>query len=278
MSNEELELKKTEGPDSDAVDHVEGQSPKDKPAPQKSNAVEEQAMQMGWRPKEEWDGDPDEFVDAKEFVSRQKFYDRIDSQNRKIKDLEKTLGVLTEHHKKVYETSYKQALVDLRAQKVKALEEGEYEKVAKIEEQIDETKEKAVIAQQALRQPQQQGPHPEFMAWVNENRWYAEDAQLRSEADRIGIAYAALYNDKPAEEIVKYVAKEIKRLHPDKFRNPNKDRASVVEGGAKSKPASKSASDYTLTEDEERTMKTFIRQGIMTKDEYIKELQRVKGI
>jgi hypothetical protein len=33
-----------------------------------------------------------------------------------------------------------------------------------------------------------------------------------------------------------------------------------------------------MTEDEKKVMNTFVRQGIMSKDEYIKELKASKGV
>ena len=33
-----------------------------------------------------------------------------------------------------------------------------------------------------------------------------------------------------------------------------------------------------MTEEEKRVMNTFIRQGIMTKDDYISELKKTKGV
>ena len=82
------------------------------------------------------------------------------------------------------------------------------------------------------------------------------------------------------DQVLKYVEGRVRKLYPDKFRNPNKDRPSAVEGRA-STTASKSKEDdnssYPLTDDERRVMMSFVRQGIMTKDEYIKDLKRVKG-
>lgn len=260
-----------ESPDNDNTDNSGLERPSDK-----ISALEEQALAMGWRSKEHWEGDPDEFVDAKEFVQRQKFYDRIETQSKKIKDLEKSLNMLSEHHKKVYETSYKKALEDLKAERLDALEAGEYRKAAEIEDRIDEVKREAEVTKTVATTPKSE-PDPGFVRWVSANQWYVTDLTLRNEADRIGIAYAAIYKDKPADEIVEYVAKEIRRLHPEKFRNPNKDRASVVEGSSSKNKPTKSV-DIDLTEEEERAMKTFIRQGIMTKDDYMKEIKRVKGL
>ena len=41
--------------------------------------IEQKAIQMGWRPKEQFEGDEEEFIDAKEFVRRQPLFDRIEN-------------------------------------------------------------------------------------------------------------------------------------------------------------------------------------------------------
>ena len=47
--------------------------------------IEEKAIQMGWRPKDQFEGDEEEFIDAKEFVRRQPLFDRIENQNKQLK-------------------------------------------------------------------------------------------------------------------------------------------------------------------------------------------------
>ena len=39
-----------------------------------TNPYEGQAREMGWRPKDEWEGEPEKWRDAKEFVERGELY------------------------------------------------------------------------------------------------------------------------------------------------------------------------------------------------------------
>ena len=81
--------------------------------------------------------------------------------------------------------------------------------------------------------------------------------------------------------MLKYVEGRIKKLYPETFSNPNKTRPSAVEGStstpASRKPNEEDDANYPLSDDERRVMMTFVRQGIMTKQEYIRDLKRVKG-
>jgi len=47
-----------------------------------------QARESGWKPKDEWDGDPTEWVSAEEFNRRGEYLRKIHNQNRKIKQLD----------------------------------------------------------------------------------------------------------------------------------------------------------------------------------------------
>ena len=77
--------------------------------------IEEKALEMGWRPQEEWDGEPEDFIDAKEFVRRQPLFDKIEQTTKALKDLKKGHEALIQHHLKVKETEYNRALETLKA-------------------------------------------------------------------------------------------------------------------------------------------------------------------
>ena len=65
------------------------------------------------------------------------------------------------------------------------------------------------------------------------------------------------------------------RMYPEKFKGQG-TKTSTVEGTTTSRPVK--SDSFKLTEDEERVMKTFVRSGVMTKEEYIADLKRVKGV
>lgn len=79
--------------------------------------------------------------------------------------------------------------------------------------------------------------------------------------------------------MLKYVKTRIKTLYPERFQNPNRSRPSSVEGSSTASTRNSESRDtFMLTDDEKRAMNTFVRQGVMTKEEYIKEIKRVKGV
>ena len=100
---------------------IQGEAPE---ASQQPNAVESKAKDMGWRPLEDFDGNPDEFIDAGEFVRRKPLFDKIETTTKQLKNVSKSLDYLKEHYQKVKETEYNRAIADLNAQRKTAKKEG----------------------------------------------------------------------------------------------------------------------------------------------------------
>ena len=109
------------------------------------SAIEQRAMEQGWRPKEEFQGDPEAFIDAPEFVRRGELFSKIEVTTRELKQVRQALDALKDHHSKVKETEYKRALASLEAARKQALVEGEHERFFALEEKIEEIKTDACI-------------------------------------------------------------------------------------------------------------------------------------
>lgn len=232
------------------------------------------AMDQGWKPKDQLE-EGKEFISADEFIRRGELFSKIDVLGKELKDTKKALKMLTEHHSQVRDTEFNRALTYLKQQKKDALIEGDADKVVELDDQIAEVKAKRQVEQQQQRQESAQ-PDPRFLQWVDKNAWYVQDNELRAFADEVGVSHSKLNPGKDPEDVLKYVAERVRKAFPEKFTNPNRARTSPVEGRTQSKPASKS-DDFELTDDEKRVMHTFVRQGVMTAEEYKAELKRVKG-
>ena len=272
-----------EGENQTAVEEVvteEGSDAGQKEVTQKEpSAVEKRALEMGWRPKDSFDGEEDDFIDAQEFVRRKPLFEKIDNVGKELKETRKALKALQVHHQLVKETEYQNALAALKTEKKAALEAGDADRLIEIDDKIADEKANQLISK---RQEQQQvnTPHPNFVQWVGKNPWYKENAELRSVADQVGTAYAGNNPDKDPDEVLKYVESRIKKLYPETFSNPNKTRPSAVEGSTSTSGSRKpkdDINDYPLTDDERKVMMTFVRQGVMTKEQYITDLKQVKG-
>jgi len=237
---------------------------------------EVKAREQGWRPKEEWEGEPEKWRDAKEFVERGELYGKIDTLGRDLKETRKALKMLQEHHSKVKETEFNNAVKELKALQKQHLETGDAESYIEATELLTdlkaEQKAREVISANTPKQPD-----PRFTSWVDENKWYQSDSSMRKYADAIGLGYAQQNPGIDPTDVLEYVTQEVKARFKDKFENPNRNKPSAVEGNgthANTKPKS----EFQMTEDERKTMNTFLRLGLVDKDTYIAQLKAMKGV
>jgi hypothetical protein len=239
-------------------------------------SIEKVARKMGWKPKDEYEkqnGDPDKWVDAQSYLERSPvFYDKNRKLTRRIRELEGTVASLTDHYRKVEQNAYTRAMEDLKRAKVQALEEGNHAKVVEIDDQI------AKIKPTPQQNQGPRGPDPAFRDWVDRNPWYIEDEEMAEKADAIGTRYAGLHPEAEPEEVFEYAEKRIKTLYADRFKNPNRERASPVEGARSNKAMSRKVQWRDLPEHFQKAGEKFARQGIMTKEQYIDDLVKIGEI
>lgn len=224
------------------------------------NEIEQQAIEHGWNP----DGvEGKRNLSAEEFMDRQPLYDDIRSLKKQYRKLQEGYEALTEHHKHVKEKERAKLIQQLKAAKKAALENDNYDAVVEIDDRIAEAK----VA------PEDNATNPTFEEWVDNNEWYHQDDEMRQYADMVGTGYYQQHPNKNVKEVYDYVAKEVKSRFPEKFGNQNRSKPTPVEGaskGSRSTPRSKySAKD--LPDDARQIMKTIVRTGAMTEEQYLKE-------
>ena len=236
---------------------------------------EELARSQGWVAKEEWTGDPEKWRPAREFNERGELFGKIDNMGRELKETRKALKMLQEHHSKVKETEYNSALKELKSLQKKHLEEGNSDGYLETTELLTDLKAEQK-AREVVSANTPQPVDPRFVAWAQENNWYEKDAELREYADTIGLGYAQKNRSADPVEVLQYVTAQVKKTFKDKFVNPKREKPNSVEGTSSVSGTGKGSLE--LSDDEKRVMNTFIRQGIMSKDEYLSELRKMKGI
>lgn len=237
--------------------------------------IEDRAKEQGWRPKEEYSGDPDKWVSAETFVAKGELIERIESLGKELKNTKKAMTLLQEHHTKVKETEFAKAVDYLKSQKKAAYEAGDVDAILELDDKLAEVRETQKAQKLKQEEKQEEEVHPEFTSWVSKNKWYSSDTELRDEADALGLAYAKRTGKQPGEVLV-YVEEQIKKLHPDKFSNPNRSKPSTVEGGGSAGVVRKTT-EVELSDEERQVMMTFVRSGIMTKEQYIEDLKALRG-
>lgn len=239
-------------------------------------AVELEAMEQGWRPKDEYQGDPDRFIEAGEFVRRGELFAKIDHQNKEMKQMRATMENFARHHANVEKAAYDRAIKDLKAQRKAALAEGDVDRFDELDNQIDTVTEERDQFIEKQRSVPQAVPevNPAFSEWVSKNPWYSKDPLLQGAADRFGTQLAK--QGVPPLEVLKQVEKKIKEEFPHKFSNPNRERPSAVEVPTPRGGSQKSR--FAPTEEQKRIGQSFVRAGAFKDiNEYYAELQKMEG-
>lgn len=272
MSTENLEQQPNAGTPIPGEQQQSGQQQQNQEQHQET-PDEIQARSQGWVSKEEWTGDPDKWKPAKEFNERGELFGKIDSMGKELKETKKALKMLQEHHTKVKETEYNRAITELRALQKKHLEEGNSDGYLETTELLTDLKAEQKAREVAAEVVPNQ-PDPRFVEWVNKNGWYSQNAEMRQYADAVGLGYAQANPGVEPEDVLKYVTEQVRGRFRERFINPNRQKPSTVEGSNTGQPRKET---FELTDDEKKVMHTFVRAGVMSKEEYINEVKKLRG-
>lgn len=228
------------------------------------------AKSKGWKPLEEFDGDPDEWVDAKEFIKRSPLYDRLKQQGKKLKEQDKALHDMAGHIDKVAEASYKRAINDLQREKKEAISVADSDRVEEIDKEIDQIRGEMVPAKPAVPEVA-----PAIQEWIAkpENKWFNESKEMATFAVNYQQYLFSVDPTLDVEESLKKVEKAVKKEFPDKFTNPARSSAAAVETSVAAVSTGKKVFSFKDLNDEQRSVASRMeRLGIMSKDEYVKQL------
>lgn len=143
--------------------------------------AEERAINDGWRPEDEWEGEPDDFVDAKAFNFRGELMARISQQGKKLSKVEADNATLSQMVRKANEITQKmtaaavdKATRELKMEKIEAVRDGDAERVVELDDQLDDMKtaKAELITEQEAVQPEIVAPDfakltPQQRTWVD---------------------------------------------------------------------------------------------------------------
>ncbi len=239
--------------------------------------TELQAMEEGWVPQDKYNGDPEQFKSAKEFLRDGQFFKKIELQNKTIKQLEKTILDFKEHHENTLaaekKLQFENALTYLKQQKKEALREGDADAVIAFDDKIELLREEKQKLERQIVQEQAADDkatelHPELAAWIDKNPWYKTNPGMRDFADALGVKLAK--QGLAPDQALKQVEKAVREEFPHRFRNANRDKPSAVEGTQQ-----RTTTGVKLTAQETEIMKRFIRAGFFKNEsEYIAEVKK----
>lgn len=245
--------------------------------------AEQEARQFGWVAKEEFQGNPDEWRDADTFLKRgreingflRKDLDKIKGQlsakEVELNELRSAMDEFKQFTRQNIEREYKAKLDILKAEKKQAISEGDGDKVIEIDDAIDSLKDEA--AKQVLKPVNDTSTQQKILnAWLDENPVFA-DPEVMDLVDTLAPGIKAKNPTLVGRDFLEKVAEQVKKLVPSKF-DTNSNRPSAVSSSSDSgagRTGGKKKSYADLPSEAKAACDKFVKQGLMTQAEYIKE-------
>lgn len=242
MENTELVQNAVEN----AIETVESNLDQASDLPVDDGGFEEDARSMGWQEREKFRGNPEDWVDAKTFVSRGKTFlpflkkenQRLETEVSYLKNEVKDIRESANEYRRFLEEAHQRRLQNevlmLRRAKVKAQEDQDFSRADQIDVKINELSRVQAQPVEAAQPPLPPETITAFQGWLNENKWYEADTTLREVANSIGAELrntTSLTND----SFFDAVGRRVKQLYPEKFPQ-RRIPGQMVEGSSRHRP------------------------------------------
>lgn len=235
---------------------------------------EAEARLRGWKPLDEFKGDPAKHVDAQTFVQRADeimpiLRNENKSLKREIDDLKKMVRRVTQSE----QAAYQNALADLKARQEAAVESGDIEEHRAIDKQIDKLRENIQADTPGLVGGED--PAEQFDAFREANPWYDKanlasaseiEIEARLLADRTAEKFArqGLDNELTPSEFFAKVAEVVEAKFPLlKAKQPRPKPQSAVEGVTPRGTGGKAKTGASLPPEAKMQATRFYNQGII---------------
>lgn len=183
----------------------------------KLSKYEAEAVAKGWKPKEEFSGDLEEFRPAKEWLERGELLDTIHSQNREVKALKETVDHLATVSKKVEEHTRARTIAELEARHRDAVEIGDIEVATRVAQDMVKVHSEPLVTTKhgPTLAPETEDFLRRHSEWFNQST--AENAAMAAFAVRRESEIAVAHPGTPLKEILKLVEGDVKKTFPHKF-------------------------------------------------------------
>jgi len=245
---------------------------------------EAKARELGWRGKEEFKGNPAEWVEAEAYYEKGQHVlpivkSQLKSEKALTAKLAQEIAVIKQDALRVKEFVERQAsreqgelkaeIAALKQAKITAIQDGDGAKVVEIDERLDQVK----IAQQAADKPiapatpAPVAPDPAFEEWVSNNKWYKSKPALTGWANARAFELEA--GGKSLDDVLEIVGREVRQLFPDQFGDKSLERPSAQRGGGTSKPAAANSYEAMPAEDRQ-TCDRMVKAYGFKKEDYVK--------
>ncbi len=250
VAKEQLEVEETE-----QVENKEQDQPK---------TAEDVARSGGWKPQDEWEGDPAEWRSAEVFNERGEWIDRHKKQQKQIDEMQSTFNTRMDNANKLHQQQIELQKADLIRKRDDAIDLADKGAANGYQDDIDKlnTQPTAVDGQSTLD------------SWNSSNPWILQNNPKAAYAKQQFGMYQG--QGMSSDAALSNMENDVNREFPD--INPGRERQPTSEGG--SRPGNKrGASKMTwseLTNDELKYYRA-MPEAWKSKAEYLQAVQDTKG-
>lgn len=263
----------------ESEDNVTAQQPT---AEATDNDYEDRARMQGWKPKEEYGGDPKGWVDAQTYV------DRADNElpvaKATIRKLESEITQVRESFERMRkfkaEKAKREALEASRVKHTKAIDD---DGISASDALNRYEQERSAIEKQYTEEVPKTSNQPpvEVQQWIHNNPWANATDDLGLFAQAVEHQIGNTNPSMPPLQILNEVKKRAIQAFPSRFENPNRRKGQSIEGGgtvhSKGAP-SPTAKFNRLTGADQQLANQYIREGLYKdKAAFIKDYESMYG-
>lgn len=249
--------------------------------------AEVEARQFGWVSQDEFKGDPEDWRPAEEFLKRgreingylrkdlEKLQNTIKSKDTELAEIRETIEQFRKYHNETEARAYKRAIDDLKKEKVAAIESGDGVRAVEIDEELDNIKEAQRQAQTEKKPaPAKSNDDSGWNQWIEKNSWYGKDEVLTALANGFSEKVRMENPELVGPGFLEKVGDLVRTAVPEKFENPNRSHSAVSGSGSNRTASGTKKKGYNdLPAEAKAACDKFVKQGLMTQEQYIAEYE-----
>lgn len=228
-----------------------------------------EARAHGWRPLEEFKGDPAQFVDAETYAKRaDEVLPFVKKENKQLKGKIEFLERQIKKVMKSEQSAHENALAEIKAKMQNAVVTGDVAAFKALDEKADDLRKDMVADTPAL--DQQKEAIRAFADWRDDNEWYdlgglagATDLEKRQRIyfDRMVEANQDKTATMEPAEFISYIGDLVDAKYPPQ-RIPRPKGTEAVAGVTRTAATRNAHSGANLPTEAKETAERYVRQGI----------------
>ena len=247
--------------------------------------AEKEARLFGWRPAEEFDGPPERWKPADEFLEEgkringflrkdlDKLRNELTKRDRTLAEMQQTITEFAKFHQETETRAFERARKELQDARKAALRDNDGELVVEIEERLEKLGDAPKVPQfQGQPQPQPDQPDPIWTEWVGENKWFTSNPKLRAITNGYADIVRSEQPNLTGRDFLDTVKSRVMEDFPEHFRSEGSRRPNAVGSSSDTRQNSTGKTYADLPDDAKKACDKFVKQKLIpSREAYVRD-------